>query len=322
VTYRWLSDLDVALDNAGVPFVEVGPSSVDPTGASSWRDRGRPGSTGNFDPAGVLCHHTASPRGTTDQSDLNVILYGNGSAPGPIAQMLIGRSATVYLVAAGRANHGGKGIRPGLDSGCADMNAALFGIEVSNDGVGEYWPDPQTTIYGRVVAALCRHYGWDVHDDVYMHATTGPPSGGCNQKIDPAGPWQRQPDLPGGSNGTWDLETWRAWCATFTGDSPAPIPPKPPSEGFMPKVIVHVDETQPAGSPGYWRYDALWTWVGAWRYHLPSELAVKQAVYEFTGDPAVFNYGLGDIRTNPDWVQPVGSLEGYGAVAGADPGDV
>jgi len=320
MAYRWLSDMHEALGNAGIPFVAVGPSSADPTGAADWQTRGRPASTGCFEPEGVLCHHTASPAGTSDQSDLNVILYGNGSAPGPISQLYIGRSSTCYLVAAGRANHGGSGRRPGIDvGGCEDMNCKLLGIEVGNDGIGERWPDAQTTMYARTVAALCDHYGWEIGSQVWLHATTGPSSGGCNSKIDPAGPWSRQPDLPGGAAGTWDLGIWRTWCAQFAG---GPVPPKPPSEGAMPKVIIHVDESQPAGSPGYWRYNALWTWVGAWRYHLPSELAVQQAVYEFTGDAGVFGVPLGDIRANPEWVQPVGSLEGYGAVAGNDPGDV
>src|SRR5207249_4086072 len=84
--------------------------------------------------------------------------------------------ATVYLVAAGRANHGGKGIRPGIDTSCADMNAHLIGIEVGNNGVGEPWPDHQTSAYGAVVAALVDHYDWTFYD-VYLHATTGTPAG-------------------------------------------------------------------------------------------------------------------------------------------------
>lgn len=225
MTYRWLDDLDAALTAAGVPYVEINEHPSDYTHSSSWRVRGRPASTGQFDPRGVLCHHTASPAGTTDAADINVLMYGNGSAPGPISQIYLGRTATVYLLAAGRANHGGSGRRPGIDTGgCADMNAALVGIEAGNAGTGaEYWPDPMTTMYGRLVAALCAYYGWSVHDDVYLHATTGPPSGGCNQKIDPAGPWQGEP----ANRSTWNLETWRAWCSSTQPPTPQP----PPLEG-------------------------------------------------------------------------------------------
>lgn len=212
-----MADMDTALIAAGIPFVEVGYQPADPTGATSWKDRGRPPSTGPFHPEGVLCHHTASPAGTSDHTDIACILAGNSSAPGPISQIYIGRTGVVYLIAAGRANHGGKGIRPGIDSGCQDMNAALCGIEAGNNGVGEHWSDNMTTVYGRVVAALCAFYGWGI-DAVYLHATTGPPSGGCNSKIDPAGPWQREPDI---GSATWSLDVWRQFCIDV-GGLPAP----------------------------------------------------------------------------------------------------
>jgi hypothetical protein len=215
MTYRWLQDLDQALRARGVIFEEYG----------DWRNCGRPASTGNFDPQGVLCHHTASPSGCSDQDDIDCIMAGNSSAPGPISQLYIGRSGSVYILAAGRANHGGKGKRPGIDtSGCADMNAALIGIEAGASGY-DYWPDEQTYTYGEVVFALCDWYGWDVNADVYLHFTTGPPSGGCNSKIDPSGPWQCEADLGGGQ--TWNLDVWRAWCLTMGGNAPSPQPPQP-----------------------------------------------------------------------------------------------
>ncbi len=321
MTYRWLTDLDQALRAGGVPFVEVPATPIDPTGAASWRTRGRPTSTGQFDPAGILCHHTASPAGTSARSDLNVILCGNSEAPGPIAQLYLSREPVVYLVAAGRANHGGKGRRPGVDTGgCADMNGALLGIEAGNAGDGrERWSDPMCALYAAMVAALCAWYGWSVTTDVYLHATTGPPSGGCNSKIDPAGPWTGEPD----NTGTWTLDTWRAFCAAGTTPPPEPVPPITPTEGDeMAKCIIHVDASKPNTDPGYWAYNAVWLWSGAWRYNLPNQLAVQQAVFESTGDPDVFGAGLGDIIRNPAWVTPVGVLDGYGAVAGPDPGDV
>jgi len=317
-----LTDLGDALTAAGIPWTGIPATVYDPTGASGWQTRSRPESTGNFDPQGILCHHTASPSTTTDRVDLQCILAGNSSAPGPISQLYIGRTGTVYVVAAGRANHGGKGRRPGIDTGgCNDMNAALLGIEAGNNGVGEVWPDVQTDIYGAVVAALCNHYGWDIATQVFLHATTGPPNGGCNSKIDPAGPWQRQPNLVGST--TWSLDTWRAFCIEADGGPVPPIPPAPDvSEDNVSKCIIHVDASQPAGSPGYFKFNAVWNWDGAWRYHVPSEIGVQSAVYENTGDADVFQHPLGEIIRNGSWVQPVGSLDGYGAVAGNDPGDV
>lgn len=234
MSYTWLTDLDAALRAGGVPFVEVPASSADPTGAASWRTRGRPTSTGCFEPSGILCHHTASPAGTSPQADLNVILRGNSEAPGPISQLYVGRDAQLYLVAAGRANHGGRGRRPGIDGACADMNCLLLGIEAGNNGTGERWSDGMVHTYARTVAALCNWYEWNVGADVYLHATTGPPNGGCNSKIDPAGPWLKQPQL----SGTWDLQTWRDYCATYL--TPEPIPPQPPYPGdddLMPMFI-------------------------------------------------------------------------------------
>lgn len=225
MSYVWLTDLDQALAAGGIDYLEVPFSNADPTGAASWRSRGRPASTGSFDPTGVLCHHTASPEGCDAATDLRVILAGNGDAPGPISQLYIGRDAQCYLVAAGRANHGGKGRRPGIDTGgCADMNALLLGIEVGNNGTGERWGDAQTDLYAAVVAALCEWYGWA--QEVYLHGTTGPPNGGCNSKIDPAGPWQRQPELVGST--MWSLDVWRAFVDEHRGTAP-PLPNPPPA---------------------------------------------------------------------------------------------
>jgi hypothetical protein len=240
MAYVWLTDLDQALTAAGIPFLEVPFSSADPTGASSWRTRGRPYSTGSFEPSGVLCHHTASPEGCDAATDLRVVLAGNGSAPGPVSQLYLGRDAVCYLVAAGRCNHGGGGIRPGIDNDCEDLNSALLGIEVGNNGVGEYWGDAQTDLYGAVVAALCQWYGWATPSGVYLHGQTGPPSGGCNSKIDPAGPWVMQPDLVGST--MWNVDVWRAWVddrRALRPPEPEPEPePTPPEEEEMPAYLV------------------------------------------------------------------------------------
>jgi hypothetical protein len=232
VTYRWLQDLDQALRARGVDYIEYG----------DWRNNGRPYSTGDFDPQGVLCHHTASPAGCSDQAEIDAIMAGNSSAPGPISQLFIGRSGLVYILAAGRANHGGKGRRPGIDTGgCADMNALLLGIEGGNNGIGEYWPDEQTYSYGEVVFALCDWYGWSIDTDVFLHATTGPPSGGCNSKIDPAGPWQAQSHL---TTQTWDLDAWRAWCLTVGGSQPAPQPPQSGGDTDVALVVASMPSDQ------------------------------------------------------------------------------
>lgn len=224
MTYRWLTDLDQALAAAGLPYVEVGPSEADYTASASWRERGRPASTGEFDPTGVLCHHTASPAGTSDQADLNGILWGNSQAPGPVSSLYLGRTGVLYVVAAGRCNHGGQGKRPGLDAGCADMNRHTLGIEAGNSGVGEYWADAQIEVYAATVAALCSWYGWGL-DRVWLHATTGPPTGGATPKSTPPAPGPSNLTSWGRPPGT---STSGGKCAPRSGPAP-PSPFPPPS---------------------------------------------------------------------------------------------
>ena len=307
-----VADMDIALEAAGIPFVGVGYSPADPTGAADWRTRGRPASTGPFNPTGVLCHHTASPAGTSDHTDISVILAGNGSAPGPISQIYIGRSGVVYLIAAGRANHGGSGIRPGIDSSCSDMNAALLGIEAGNNGIGEPWGDAQTTVYAEVVNALCAFYGWPI-DAVYLHATTGPPSGGCNSKIDPAGPWQREPNI-GGS--TWNLDIWRAFVDEMGGATPPPIPNPPEGDDLMAQpcgfislnagtVGHHVD-----GSEYRAPVDGTILWVspaGNLQWIHGGEMDSKLSVEAAAG------------RRTDTWNTPVGTPDNFGRLEGDKP---
>jgi hypothetical protein len=214
-----------------VAFVEVNEHPSDVTGSPSWRVRGRPESTGEFVPSGVLCHHTASPAGTSDAAELNVVMYGNGSAPGPISQLLIGRSATVYLCAAGRSNHAGSAVVPHVGSAATDGNAHLVGIEVGNNGVGEPWSDPVIDAYAAVCRALLDWYGWPL-EQMYLHATTGPPAG--NYKIDPAGPWREQPDLGGA---TWDLGIWRDFVAS--GERP----PQPQPGDDLVHTLIRVRDS-------------------------------------------------------------------------------
>jgi N-acetylmuramoyl-L-alanine amidase len=314
MAYRWLTDLDQAFANAGIAYIEVPPMAGEGSPCTSWRDRGRPHSTGQWDAQGVLCHHTASPAGTTPQADINVILRGNSEAPGPIGGAYIGRDAQLYLIAAGRSNHGGKGRRPGVDTGgCADMNALLFGIEVGNNGVGEPWTNPVTELYARTVAALCAHYGWTTND-VYLHATTGPPSGGCNSKIDPAGPWLRQPSI----STTWDLGLWREFVDEHMGGAPTPNPPQPPGDEDMPTPCGFI--TCNAGTTGthvdgstyrcpvdgtYFRVNSGGTiqWV---RGH--EQLTTMQSVMAGAG-----------LRSDT-WNTPVGDPDVFGYLVGDTPG--
>jgi len=312
MTYTWLTDMDQALQSAGVPYTEVPASASDPTGASSWRTRGRPEGTGDgFFPDGVVCHHTASPAGTTPQNDLRVILSGNGSAPGPISQLYIGRDAVLYLVAAGRANHAGSGMRPGRDFVCTDQNARNVGIEVGNNGVGEHWSDAVCETYARTVAALLDWYGWPL-SSVYFHATTGPPSGGCNSKIDPAGPWTLQRHL---TSQTWDLGAWHGFVDSYRGGAQ----PQPPDTGDDDEVFIGTPLIQSTGEGVIFGADGREhaAWPGAMFLTDGRATTYRWLVTNQDVDDAVAMLKAAGLPTN---VQPVANMGAYGVCLGPIPG--
>jgi len=84
----WLADV---LRNANLPVVEV----------DGWKTRGRRDLTS---PRGVMCHHTAAPRGGNTPI-LRIVTQGRPDLAGPLAQLLLARDGTYYVVAAGVANH-------------------------------------------------------------------------------------------------------------------------------------------------------------------------------------------------------------------------
>lgn len=108
---------------AGLVVVEI----------DGWQTRGRPASTGAFDPVGVLNHHTgASAHGWTREKELSyarwMCLTGRPDLPPPLVQIALGRSGVVYLCAAGRANHAGTAKASG-SVGAGDGNYLYVGIE-------------------------------------------------------------------------------------------------------------------------------------------------------------------------------------------------
>ncbi|MGH2788432.1 MAG: N-acetylmuramoyl-L-alanine amidase [Actinomycetota bacterium] len=117
---------------------------------SGWRTRGRPY---NFAPRGVIFHHTASNPAGGSAPALNTVTHGRSDLPGPLCNALVGRDGTVYVIAAGYANHAGTGgpfNGVPQDSG----NAYLAGVEVENNGLGEAWPKRQLDACDVVFATL------------------------------------------------------------------------------------------------------------------------------------------------------------------------
>ncbi len=179
---------------------------------NGWETRGRPSSTGSYDPSGIVAHHTACmlPVGHDPANCLSVILNGNSVAPGPISQLLLthtppgtrwsGSNADprIVLIAAGRCNHAGA--TDTYPWGAPGGNASSLGIEACGPG-SHGWSDPAVDLYVRVIAAICR--GRWHSSQVTTHHEVAP-----TRKIDPSGPWAGQRSLARLT--PWDPDVLRA----------------------------------------------------------------------------------------------------------------
>ncbi len=162
-TLTWMAD---AFRKNGLRVREV----------EGWKSRGRPGT---FAPRGVIFHHTASNRHGGSAASLGTCLHGRPGITGPLCNVLVARDGTVHLIAAGRANHAGKG-GPFRNIPRDSGNAFLAGVEVENDGVGEKWtPELLQTcdvVFATLLLGLQRQAVW-----LIGHKEWAP-----GRKIDPA----------------------------------------------------------------------------------------------------------------------------------------
>ncbi|HVF75501.1 MAG TPA: peptidoglycan recognition family protein [Acidimicrobiales bacterium] len=125
---------------AGLKVVEV----------DGWRTRG----SDSFFPKGVVVHHTAGAA-TGNMPSLGILIRGRSDVPGPLCNVGIGRDNTVYVIAAGRANHAGRGGWRGLM-----YNSSVHGIEVENVGTSrEPWRPDQIETAAKVAAVLLDGHG-------------------------------------------------------------------------------------------------------------------------------------------------------------------
>jgi hypothetical protein len=137
----WMAD---ALNGAGLQVVEE----------PGWQSRGH----GDFGPArGVLIHHTGSNARGGNAPDLGMVIAGRPDLSGPLCNLLLSRDATFHLVAAGKANHAGKGQWHGVVEG----NTEMIGIEAENNGSTEPWPEAQMDTLLAGSAALLLHMNAD-----------------------------------------------------------------------------------------------------------------------------------------------------------------
>jgi hypothetical protein len=150
----FLLDLADACRGSGLRVVEV----------DGWRTRGHGRMSGVRT---VVCHHTAGAP-TGEAPSLNFIRDRG------LAQLVLGRSGTVYVVAAGLCFHAGVVHEPRMS------NRWAIGIEAEATGTAA-WPAVQYDAYARLCAALAAHYRVAVAR-VLGHKEVAAPTG---RKIDP-----------------------------------------------------------------------------------------------------------------------------------------
>lgn len=157
-----LTDLPQAVAKSGLPVVEVG----------GWRTRGH-GALAAVET--IVCHHTATPSTAPgDYPSLAIVRDGRADLSGPLCNLGLGRSGTVYIVAAGVAFHAGDVWTESQD------NWHSIGIEAEHNGITP-WPPELVDAYARLCAALADHYGLTVAR-VQGHKEVAKPAG---RKTDP-----------------------------------------------------------------------------------------------------------------------------------------
>jgi len=156
----FLTDLADTCRRAGLTVVEE----------PGWQQRGHGPMLGVRT---IVCHHTAGPK-AGDAPSLHVVRDGRADLPGPLAHLLLARSGTVHVVAAGLCWHTGATLRPD------QSNAFAVGIEAEATG-SDPWPVVQVQTYARLCAALCHRYALGA-DRVLGHKEVAAPHG---RKVDP-----------------------------------------------------------------------------------------------------------------------------------------
>lgn len=124
---------------------QAGLTVVEHTG---WASRGQDAG----DVRVIVAHHTATPAvAPGDLPTLDILLHGRPDLPGPLCHYGLSRSGVVHVIAAGKANHAGKGRWASVTT-----SINTLGIEAEHSGVGP-WPAVQLDAYDRLVAAILRH---------------------------------------------------------------------------------------------------------------------------------------------------------------------
>lgn len=114
---------------------------------AGWQSRGH----GGFRVVeGIVGHHTGtSDKAKGDYPSLRIVRDGRSDLPGPLCNYGLGRSGTIYVVAAGVAWHAGASRYAGF----VDLNDEFAGIEAESAGAGG-WTADQRFVYPRLVGAF------------------------------------------------------------------------------------------------------------------------------------------------------------------------
>jgi hypothetical protein len=164
----WLADV---ARSAGLVVVEV----------DGWETRG----LNTMTPRGIINHHTAGAS-TGDMPSLHTLVHGRSDLPGPLAHLGLGRSGTVYVVAAGKANHAGDGQWDAAGGDFLDFSTEVIGIEAEHTGrPDDPWPDVQLDAWRTLNAALLIHIGKPVANLCGHKEWAQPPESTPNRKVDP-----------------------------------------------------------------------------------------------------------------------------------------
>jgi len=210
---------------------------------TGWRTHNRDAATGKtFGPVhGVLIHHTAG------HNDKEVCYNGRSDLPGPLCHSWLGKTAGLWMIGNGRANHAGlvdgdviqalieeRSPLPKDDEADTDGNDSLYGLEIENLGDGK---DPYPTAqYNTAVlwaAALCRKHGWS-EKSVAGHKEVQP------GKIDP----------------TFDMDAFRQAVKVQLAKSPGDVivTPTPVKPKVDLSLIVSAAKTDPGAKQGHVTY--------------------------------------------------------------------
>jgi hypothetical protein len=208
----YLTDLADWFREVGLVVVEYPGWQTRAKSSGGYADRSRPW--------GVMWHHSASSPNTKPEDLARYTAETGDNAP--IANVNVERDGAVWVLAAGPTNTNGKGGPVRWSKGLVpvdSMNSYAFGMEISNNGVGEPYPQVQidaafvvsNTINARLGNAptdVCTHWGW-----------------APSRKIDPAtsesvqGPWRPHSCS---SSGTWELADLIIECSARAGRAPTP----------------------------------------------------------------------------------------------------